>query len=363
MIDQKKDHKNQFIKYKARITINGNNQVIDKHFTLASNQKKINNLIIEKLKSKIDLKIQQPNNEFDFLGIHIIRTKDSFILNCPKSKQNLVENWESDQILNEYKINCSTFTIQRDLKLLTDNNNLKLILEPKTIPKYLRYIGSLVYIGRNCCLPLYFQIIVLSSYNNKQNSITAELLYRTLAFLKKNPLQYPHIIKINGGNTNKDTYELKVYTDANFNNADGSSRYGFLIFLNGSLIDYKTSLIKKVIDSTTECEILALKKSFEQVILLKALLRSLEVKTHVIIYSDNLTAVNLVNRKPTTGQQKFRPKFNQSLLAIIEAVKDKYVEVKHINTSLNLADVLTKPLSKSNIERFYKEIFNIDKLT
>ena len=148
--------------------------------------------------------------------------------------------------------------------------------------------------------------------------------------------------------------EPVAYVDASNKDdpVDGRTQYGYSIHWGGPLI-VKSGKLSHVGINSTYNEYMALHHCVKQVVWLRQLLDEIGLVNYItkptLIYADNQQANKLCAEDlVTSGNMYFRTGFHYNK----EAVRDKYVTVEYIHTSLNISDILTKGLARVKIEAF-----------
>ena len=163
---------------------------------------------------------------------------------------------------------------------------------------------------------------------------------------------------------------LEAYADANFAGLWGveepsdatcvKSRTGYLIRLGGCPLVWKSKLQTLIAVSTMEAEYIALSMCMRELIPLKRILAELNgvfnfelegALTKSTVFEDNASAVQLATVPKMTPRSKhialhyhFFRKF----------IGDGIVEVKHVSTDLQIADIFTKGLGDTKFEKLRK---------
>ena len=144
---------------------------------------------------------------------------------------------------------------------------------------------------------------------------------------------------------------ILVYSDSAFaNNSDFSSQCGYLIFLSSgasrnlksvSLLDWKSTKVKRVTDSTLSSETLALSKALDQAVYIQHIFRELTGQNlPIIAYTD---CRSLVDALYSDKQMVLSKRLLIDVRIIRELLDSRQVSVvEHIPTSSMLADCLTK---------------------
>ena len=133
---------------------------------------------------------------------------------------------------------------------------------------------------------------------------------------------------------------------------DGKTQYGYTIHWGGPLIT-KSSKLNHVGINSTYNEYMALHHCIKQVVWLRQLMTEMGLANYIsmptTVYADNKQANNLCKEDlVTAGNMYFRTGYHYNK----EAVKDKYVSVEYIHTSLNCSDATTKGLGSNKIKLF-----------
>jgi Reverse transcriptase (RNA-dependent DNA polymerase) len=119
---------------------------------------------------------------------------------------------------------------------------------------------------------------------------------------------------------------------------------GYVIYLNGALISWKSRGQKSVTLSSTEAEYIALAELCTEIIFIKMVIESIgmTVKTPVTLHADNIGAIFLAGNSNTGKRTKHidvRYHFIRGL------INKQDVEVKFVKTTENDADIYTKNTS------------------
>jgi hypothetical protein len=142
-----------------------------------------------------------------------------------------------------------------------------------------------------------------------------------------------------------------VKSIAEYNPTTARSRTGFIIFYAGCPITWTSKLQTEIALSATEAEYIALSQSLREVTALFRILREIKdihptinycvPQIHCTAFEDNEGAIEMA-RCP-----KMRPRtkhLNIKYHHFREAVANGEIEIKHIRSKLQIADLLTKAL-------------------
>ena len=142
------------------------------------------------------------------------------------------------------------------------------------------------------------------------------------------------------------TVDLSAFCDAAFaDQYDHRSTYGYLVFLCSNLISWCSKTTPSVKLSSTDAEYYALAEVTKEIMYLKQLLETLglTVKTPILIYEDNQQAIDIANNLMIKSRTKH---IDIKLHFIQELIENKTISLVYRRSSVQHADVMTKPLEK-----------------
>ncbi|KAL4377561.1 hypothetical protein GQ457_02G033790 [Hibiscus cannabinus] len=151
---------------------------------------------------------------------------------------------------------------------------------------------------------------------------------------------------------------IKGYTDASFqtDKDDSRSQSGFVFYLNGGAVSWKSSKQDTIADSTTEAEYIAASEAAKEAVWIKKFITGLG-----IIPSIHLSIVDVVDlycdNNGAIAQAK-EPRSHQPSKHILrrfhlirEIIDRGDVEICKVHTDDNISDPLTKPLTQQKHDR------------
>jgi hypothetical protein len=139
---------------------------------------------------------------------------------------------------------------------------------------------------------------------------------------------------------------LTLYVDASYNSyPDAKSHYGYCIMLGKTNAPFhsKSAKMRLQTQSSTESEYVALSHSVNELYYLHRLLDDLGYpQKPTVIHEDNMSAIHMIysdelNHKTT---KHINPKYHN----VRQAITDLLIEVIHIDTTEQIADLFTKSL-------------------
>jgi hypothetical protein len=157
-------------------------------------------------------------------------------------------------------------------------------------------------------------------------------------------------IKFTGNNQHRNC--LLGYCDSDFAGCLDTrhSTSGIVILMNGGPIHWSSKKQSTVVGSSTEAEYVACYSATHDLVWLNQLLTELGFQNHqsITLYCDNLPAIKLI--KNPVAHQRTRH-IDIKYHYVREKYKHKIIDVQHIPTAEQIADIFTKPLTGSTFKR------------
>ena len=223
----------------------------------------------------------------------------------------------------------------------------------KSFPFYRHIIGSLNYLSCTMRPDISFPTNYLARFMESYNDTHTDQTVKVLNYLQYHPhasIQYcnldinPRHFIINNKPHRMIPNQLYVFVDADWASMDLDERKstsGYLIFLNGGLISWKSCQQRRTAGSSTEAEYIALYEAVKEVIWLKNILEELNIFTvqPVIIFEDNTSTIRASSNPVEHSKLKH---LSINYHSIRDYVKSKDIILYHIQSCDQLADILTK---------------------
>ena len=162
------------------------------------------------------------------------------------------------------------------------------------------------------------------------------------------------------GKSLNEPWDLEMYVDSDYaTDVDTRrSRAGYLIYLNGNLISYRSCLQPGKADlatGTCEAEYKALSLALKELTWVRMVLDTMgiDIKTPMMIWEDNQATIKLTQKSSAAKRTKhidIRHHF------IREFYEEGLIDIKYIPTGLQTADILTKCLGPSLFKLFRDKI-------
>ena len=160
-------------------------------------------------------------------------------------------------------------------------------------------------------------------------------------------------------NKSRKGLKLKGYSDSDWaSSVDRRSTTGYLFSLNedGGAISWKSRKQPTIALSTCEAEYMALVATTQEALFLKTLTKDFGLSSHepISLYGDNQGAISLVKNPVTHEKSKhidikfhfIREKFSAGL-----------IQINHVPTGDNVADLMTKPSTQVKLNHFHNTMF------
>lgn len=283
------------------------------------------------LKTYIGMQMSKSEGKMElFSEDYIIQMTKNFELELAKSKKvpmsddNSVENKESE--------------IMKDQK------------------KFQQIVGVLSYITFTTRPDIAYAVNWLARKSNKATVQDFKKAKNVLVYLRETKETKLPIYKVKERNN-----IITAFVDSSFANAaKRHSVYGLVIYLNGSIIHYRSKVHDFVNLSSCEAEYLALAVTIKEVMWIRNTLRELQVHIgETKVLCDNQGAILIARDPGAVGRTRYLDINLQYLKGII----DKYqINLEYVNTNENTADIFTKALASTKFN-YLKDLLFQNKST
>lgn len=251
----------------------------------------------------------------------------------------------TEKILKCFKLDTSnSVSTPMERGMVTDEENH---INDQTLQKsepYREAIGSLLYLATISRPDISFAVNYLSRFNNKPMISHWKMVKRVFQYLKGT---FKFGIFFNGDST------LIAYTDSDYggDTLTGCSTSGVLIIRGGPVVWYAQKQ-RLVATSTAEAEYRAAVSSIDDVCWIRRIGRELGISDYnkpTILCVDNQSAIHML-KNTNEGKITKGKKHIDIPRKFIQEHIGKTVELKHVKSSDQLADILTKPLTRKIFE-------------
>lgn len=154
-----------------------------------------------------------------------------------------------------------------------------------------------------------------------------------------------------GGNM----HNLLMYSDADYANAsDRKSTSGYVCYLNNAPIVWCSRKQSIVSLSSTESEFISAAESVKEVIFLRSFMSELlGYVPSVKLFVDNTSAIALMKKGIFNKRSKH---IDVKYHYVHDLIESKVIDVTHISTDEQTADIFTKPLLKNKFQKFANQL-------
>lgn len=295
------------------------------------------NSVIKKLSTEFKMKDLGPVKRF--MGLNI-ETYDGHL--------RIHQTHYINQILKKFNMaDCKHIATPMEV-------NLKLERGVTTMNKlpYRELIGSLMYLVMGSRPDLSFAVGYFSRYQEGASESHFKHLKRVLRYLqgtKNLSLEYTKDVN---------SKPISCYVDADWGSDESNrkSTSGYLVKLFNCPIIWASKKQPVVALSSTEAEFVAATVAVCEILWLRKLCVDLfiELKDPVTVYEDNQGAIAMSKNCETRRSKHIDIKYN----FIRDCVAQGQIELKFVTTREQLADVLTKSLSKEKFEFIVNQILS-----
>ncbi|SOV06168.1 uncharacterized protein UDID_19421 [Ustilago sp. UG-2017a] len=207
-------------------------------------------------------------------------------------------------------------------------------------------VGKLLWVANSTQPDLSLTVGILTRHMHKPSQEHYQAAQRVLHYLKSTKevgLVY---------RANEPQEPLVAHSDANWvsdTTIQRRSTLGSVVLVYGNLVAWKSATQKCVSLSTVEAEFIAATEATREVLFLKQLLCSIGIATGTpTVYSDNTGCIQ-VSKDPA---QHWKLKHIDTKYHFIRNnVQEGRVQIKYVDTTRNLADVLTKPIGRQAMQQ------------
>ena len=322
-----------------------------------SNDNKLRDSMYEDVKKQVDIR-----NEGElsmFLGMNIMRMDDgSFTIDQSKY---------IEKIANRFGINDSKHMKKRRTpgdfgKKLTLEQLPETLEDKKDAMKYdmPALVGALIYTIRTR-FDVSYAISDVSRFMSKWGVEHYKHAIRILEYLYQTRDMK---IKINS-NYMKDELKLTLYVDANYGDDrehterddKWKSQGGYVLFLGGALVSWVSRRHHIRVLSSMESEYIEASDAAKEVIWARQLLHELGYTQHepTTIYEDNTACINFCKIGRISERTKH---IDIKKYYLKEKQKQKLIEMIHVKTDRQLADMMTKYILVNSFVTMRDIIFN-----
>ena len=232
------------------------------------------------------------------------------------------------------------------------NTSVGELAEPCSNPeKYRSIVGKLNYVSGATSPDITYAVSFLCRFMAHPLVHHWNIMVRTLKYIK-GTLDY----KLHLGEVALDQ-SIVGYSDSDYAcDADRKSTTGYCFFVYNGLVSWKSKKQVTVTTSTCEAEYMALSDAAKEGIWTRMFVSALK-QPHdinaVLLYGDNYGSLQTTNAHSHHKRMKH---IDIKYHFIREKIQEKKIQVSHVSTHHQIADIFTKPLTKIKFEDFRKQL-------
>jgi hypothetical protein len=224
---------------------------------------------------------------------------------------------------------------------------------------YRNLIGELLYLAHSSRPDISYSVGVLSRFMENPGRRHWEAAKRVLRYLKGSidlGLTYNGDLD---SNTENGIYNIEAYSDADWGRDlhGRKSIFGYVIHLNGCPISWISKKQTFVSQSTCESEYVGMSEAVREIRWIYQLLQELKINSEFIqiptLYGDNISSIKIASNSRMDNRIK-------SIDIKYHYIKDeeasKHVQLQHVASEYNIADIFTKPLGATKFHNFKDQI-------
>ena len=309
---------------------------------IASPNEHVTQSLLTALKNRFNLKVMGIAPRFLGLQQELLRSGD-LLWHQQEKVTALLETFD-DQTLRPATIPLSTTSMDKI------NQASGPVLEPDLAQRYHSAVGSALYLVQNCRVDIALAAGILARFVQEPRVEHWNALLLLLGYLKQT--SKAGILFKRGAQSPNKRVDITVYTDADFATVDEDSKStsGVLIYVGGVLVAFASKKQTTVARSTTEAEGLALKYALTLLEFIAQVLGELGMKHNTpVVLEDNTAVIALMH-----GPRAYKARTKHLIVAFNfcrQMVRSGIVVLRHVPSTDQLADLLTKPLTRVCFER------------
>lgn len=288
----------------------------------------------------------------NYLGMRISQTSEGITIDQHNYISKLISKYRLENCKDEVYVPLS----KSDFTFLEKSNSSNSSTKDTQQYPYRELIGSLMYAMLGTRPDIAHAIGFLSRFNNCATKVHFRIALKVLKYLKTTIDR--KILYRYQGHTN-----LLGFVDADYATCKQTRRStsGYIFYLNDGPISWKSMRQSVVALSSNEAEFISLTEAAKEATYLRNLLQEIGLSQSLPtpLYEDNTGAISLSNNPVQHGKLKH---VSIRRFWLREKVINRTIIIHHIQTSSQVADLLTKATMPSTFTSLIDSLFDISKL-
>lgn len=315
---------------------------------LFSENKSVEENMIQLIQSLYQVEYLGPITKL--LGIEFSIDESNVRVNCPRYIASCLAKFDLSQEKVQLPIPPGVITSKREQPTNDE------IMRKMTHVPYRSLLGCLLYISGRCRPDISFSVAALSQMVENPSPVHWSRLTKVLQYL--NTTSEEGLIM----RYQQTPVQLTVYADASWASDPDTRRSwsGYSIFLNGNPVTWRVIKQTCVALSPMEAEFIATTEAVKDMKYLQSaislVLNEVAVETPCqkpILLCDNSAAIHFIKNRVENIRNRY---IDLKYMFIRELHERGYFDINHVRSAENLADILTKPLSKQ-VFRYLKKSY------
>ena len=283
----------------------------------------------------------------EYVGVTVKRENDELMLSQPDTITRLRRYFGRDvEKMKEYNtpLPAHYHVVRPDEETTT--------LSTTEMLKYRSGTGSLLYLVKHSRIDIANAVRELSKVMDKATSDHMKALLRCIRYVLLTEERQLHYRL-----THRDKIKITAISDSDYA-GDPESRKsvsGFIVFVNGCPIAWRSRQQKPTSLSSCESEYYAMTEAATELVYVKQIFDFLDmnVELPMTIQCDNQGAIFLAKNESSTRTKHIDVRYHY----IRDLVEEKLIKIEYVNTKKNTADVLTKNLPREQFENLLSDLF------
>jgi hypothetical protein len=266
-----------------------------------------------------------------------------------------------EKLLQKFNmVDCNTTNTSATTTKLTTLNCPTTTIEKHEMSKrpYRQLVGSLLYAAISSRPDISYAVNAISRFNCNPGKTHWTASKRVLRNLKNTQDSCLFFSGNSISNPTEINYQLTGYCDADCggNIDDRKSTTGYLIMLNNCIIIWNSKRQTTVAQSSTEAEYMTITAIANDIKWINTLLTelTLNVQKPITIYCDNQSAIQISKHDLFHNRTKH---IDIKYHLIRNEIKNKFIDIKHKESSNQLADILQSHYLSKNFQNLQSKYY------
>ena len=227
--------------------------------------------------------------------------------------------------------------------------------------RYMEIVGTVLYATISTRIDIAHAVQRLTRHMQaptKRNMTAAERVLRYLAGTQSMKLSFGRH-RESTAEQDRDKVAVSAFADADWANekTDRKSITGWIAMIDGDVVSWASKKQRTVAQSTCEAELYAEAAAINEVIWLRGLLNELgmTVESKSVVYGDNQSTIAISKNGVKSERTKH---VDVKYHFVTETIESEAVELKWVESAMQQADILTKPLARPLFEKFREKLMS-----